>query len=48
MNKKKPPSAELALRLAAYYWTCKKYQISWDWVFVWAFYDHWVEEYFND
>jgi len=46
-NKKPPPSAEQALRLAAYYWICKKHQISWDWLFVWAFHDHWLEEYWD-
>ena len=47
MNKKTPPSAELSLCLAAFYWADKKEQIRWDWLFVWAFYDHWLEEYWN-
>ena len=54
----KPPSKELCLYMAERY--CDDSWIkhpthkliaqtrAWEWLFCWGWYDHWVEEYFND
>jgi len=42
------PSKDTALFLAEYYWNNKQPQRSWDWLFVWGFYDLWLWEYWDD
>jgi hypothetical protein len=46
------PSKDTALFLAEHYWNHRQHQlniqISWDWLFVWGFYDLWIEEYWDD
>jgi hypothetical protein len=42
------PSKDTALFLAEKYWNNNKLQLSWDWLFVWGFYDLWLWEYWDD
>ena len=54
----KPPSKELCLYMAKRYYDDPwvkhpahkliSKDRSWEWLFCWGWYDHWVEEYFND
>jgi hypothetical protein len=45
-----PPPKETMLQLAEYYSEFKAkrfHELSWIYLFCWAFYDHWVEDWIN-
>ena len=45
---KEPPPKEFCLRQAQYCLeTLKHEQSSWEWLFVWVMYEHWVENYWG-
>jgi len=41
--KKQPPSKELCLALAQFYWEDRNPKLSWDYLFCWGFYEMYLE-----
>ncbi len=45
---RKPPSKELCLRMAEFYWEDKQPQRSWEYLICWGFYEMYVEGWWQE